>query len=82
MSARFLDSELSSCYFSSFSTSTHEANFLKVVIKNNLRSSALGLLLIFILHTLSEEINFSKCAIGNPKNNLYGVIQSTAWYMH
>ena len=38
------------CYFSSLSTSIHEANLLEVVIKNNIRSSARALL--FILHTL------------------------------
>ena len=41
---------------------------LKVVTKNNLRSSARGLL--FILRTLSEEINFSKCTISSHKNSL------------
>ena len=55
-------------FFSSLSTSTHVANLLKVVTKNNLRSSARGLL--FILHTLLEEINFSNCTIGDHKNGL------------
>ena len=53
------------CYFSSLSTSIHEANLFEVVIKNNLWSSARALL--FILHTLSDPINFSKCTIGNQK---------------
>ena len=54
-------------YFSSLSTSTHKASLLEVFAKNNLRSSACGLL--FILHTLSEEIN-SKCTIDDHKNSL------------
>ena len=65
------------CYFSSLSTSTHEANLLEVVTKNNLQSSAHGLL--FILHTLSDPINFSKCTIG-VKNSLDKSIQSYTKY--
>ena len=57
------------CYFSSLSTSIHKANLLevsiKVVTKNNLQSSVCALL--FILHTLSDPINFSKCTIGDQK---------------
>ena len=58
-------------YFSSLST--HEAYLLEVVTKNNLQSSACGFL--FILHSPSEEINFSKCKIGDHKNGL--IIHST-----
>ena len=53
------------CYFSSLSTPIHEANLLEVVTKNNLWSSAR--VLLFILHTLSDPINFSKHIIGNQK---------------
>ena len=45
-----------------------EANLLEFVTKNNLRSSRRGLLII--VHTLSEEINFSKCTIGDQKYSL------------
>ena len=65
-------------YFSSLSTSIHEANFLKVFTKSNLLSSACGLL--FILYTLSEEINFSKCTIGDHKNSLDKSTQSYTKY--
>ena len=59
-------------FFSSLSTSIHEANL--VVAKNNLRSIARG------LHTLSEEINFSKCTIGDHKNSLGKSIWSYTKY--
>ena len=42
-------------------------------------------IVFMVLHTLSEEMNFSKCTIGDHKNNLinlYGVIQSTTWNRH
>ena len=65
-------------YFSSLSTFTHEANLLEVLTRNNLLSSACGWL--FILHTLSEEINFSKCTIGDHKNSLGKPIRSYTKY--
>ena len=49
-------------YFGSITTSTHEANLLEVVTKNNLQSSARGFLFIvqaFVIYILL--INFSKC---------------------
>ena len=48
-------------------------NLLEVVIKNNLRSSAHGSLFIaqaFIIHP-SEEINSSKCTIGDHKKSMH-----------
>ena len=41
-----------------------QSNFLEIVTKNNLLSNARG------LQTLSEEINFSKCTIGDHKNSV------------
>ena len=46
-------------YLSSLSTSTHEANLLKVVTKNNLQSSACSLLFIIVWQQLMLIINGS-----------------------